>query len=172
MAFVTQRGVSSLDPFLSTGRIILTHPDSPHSLVLVGVQDESGYAPAIDGWHSSDGRSISGGLRTRGVYRNPVEELDVAFLCSQKQIQLFDWLKRLQDNTNTPITCQDWIQKISQAPGQPAPAWLPGWPVTNDLGLPEGYQSFVCWIDTDRGYKTPNVGTAWWLLQFQILREV
>lgn len=170
MAFVTQRGVFTTDPYANTGRIILSHPQCPHSLVLVGVSGEDGYQPAIDGWQQADGRSLTGGIRVAGRYQNPVEELQCSFLCSDIQVQLFDWLKRLQDNSSTQITCQDWIQKVSQTPGAPAPSWLPGWPVTNALGLPSGYQSFGCWIDTDRGYKTPNAGTLWWLLQMQVLR--
>lgn len=170
MGFVTQRGVFVVDPYTTIGRIVLSHPDCPHALVLACVAEEQGYQPAIDGWNKADGRSLTGGIRVAGRYQNPVEELQCSFLVSELQIQLFDWLKRLQDNTQTQITCQDWIQKVSQAPGATAPTWLAGSPTTNAIGLSSGYQSFGCWIDTDRGYKTPNVGNLWWVLQLQILR--
>ena len=171
MPYLTHRGLTTLEPNTSTGRIVLSHPSVAHSLVLFLVPDESGYQPTIDGWQAADGRSLTGGIRVKGRYQNPVEELQCSFLVSESQVQLFEWLKRTQDNTTTAITCQDWIHKVTQIPGQTAPTWLAGWPQTNPLnGLPQGYQSFSCWVDTDRGYKTPQVGNLYWLLQMQLLR--
>jgi hypothetical protein len=172
MAFITHKGAFVTDPAFGYGRIILTHPDCPHSLVLFCVSDESGYLGQVSGWKGSDGRSNTGGIRIAGGTRNPTEELQCSFLVSESQIQIFDWLKRLNDTSPIPITCQDLIQKVIALPGATTPAWASGWPINNDFGIPEGYQSFPAWIDTDAGYKTPQSGTLWWLLQFQALREI
>lgn len=170
MGYLSLKGLTATDEHTTIGRIILSHPNCLHSLVLFGVADEGGYQPAVDGWNTADGRSLTGGVRVLGRYQNPLEELQCSFLVTEEQVQLFDWLKRVQDTTSTAITCQDWIQKVAQAPGQAAPTWLPGWPETNTIGISHGYQSFQCFIDTDRGYKTPTIGNKIWLLQMQILR--
>jgi hypothetical protein len=172
MAYLTQQGLSATDDFTNLGRLIFSHPAVPHSLVLFGVADEGGYQPAVDGWRSTDGRSGTGGIRIAGGYTNPVEELQCTFYATPEQVRLFDWLKRAQDNSADPITVEDWIQKISQPTGAPSPNWLAGSPVVGPLGINEGYQSFVCWIDTDRGYKSYSAGNCWLILQFQALREV
>lgn len=171
MAFLTQQGFSVTDDFDNLGRLIFSHPSVPHALVLFGVADESGYQPSVDGFKVTDGRGIAGGLRIAGGYANPVEELQCTFYASPEQVRLFDWLKRVQDGSNTPITVQDWIQKVAQPTGAPSPNWLPGSPVVGPLGINEGYQAFTCWIDTDKGYKTYDAGNCWLVLQFQALRE-
>jgi hypothetical protein len=170
MPFLSHKGVEATDVWTNLGRVILAHPSVSHALVLFCVQSEDGYQPAVDGWQVSGGRSITGGVRIAGGYRPPREELQCSFLCSCEQVQLFDWLKRAQDNSSNPITVQDWVQKVVQPPGAPPPNWLPGWPVSNSIGIAEGFQSFNAWVDTDRGYKTPVSGTQWWSLQFQAMR--
>ena len=172
MAFLTHTGLFVADPVLGTGRVILSHPDVPHSLVLYCVADESGYLGQTDGWRKAEGRTNTGAIRVTGGTRAAIEQISATFYVSEGQIQLFDWLKRVQDSSAIPITVQDLIQKIVQIPGAIAPTWASGWPLNNEFGLPEGYQSYSAWIDTDQGYKTPSTGTLWWVLQFQALREV
>jgi hypothetical protein len=171
MAFLSNTGLNATDIYTNLGRVILSHPTVPHSLVLYGVADESGFQPAIDGWRKAEGRSSRGGIRIAGGYQAPIEELVCTYYVTQQQIRLFDWLKRAQDNSQVPITLQDWMQVVTQIPGNPAPNWLPGYPIVGVLGINEGKQSYPVWIDTDKGYKSYASGTCWSVLQFQALRE-
>jgi hypothetical protein len=135
------------------------------------VADESGFAPDLDGYQTADGRSSRGAIRIAGGYQAPIEQITCTYYATPEMVRLFDWLKRVQDSSDIPITLQDWTQKITQIPGQAAPSWLPGSPVTGSLGIPEGYQAFVVWIDTDQGYKPYSSGNCLSVLQFQALRE-
>jgi hypothetical protein len=91
------------------GSIVLTHPNSPDSLVCSMFDGADPYNRARTGFTKSDGRSRSGGVRISTQIRQ-TERWLCDFVFSLAQLDLFYSLLELQRSSNIPVTLLDrWI---------------------------------------------------------------
>lgn len=164
------QGLTSTNPYTAFKRVTLAHPSAAHSLLLSGFQEAGGYQSSLRDWKVSGGRSLTGGVRVTGAGYKPPEQWQLNAVANKRMVSLFEVLLALQNSTSTPVSLVDEFEKaIYVAGAMNLPAWLAGYPVTGDLGYPEGFAAYNVWLDVDEGYKT-FLGADRYLLQFQALQ--
>ena len=169
MAFVTYLDsvslVGSLAGLATDRFLVLSHPSSTHSLVLTEM-GESGYSSSLTGFLTSDGRTVTGGTRVQGGGYQPKQQWSITeCIVNELQLRMFESLVALQTSTGVGLSLQDSFEKYQyQAGVTELPTWV-GSPVTNALGILEGYTVWQVFIDIDGNYKT-FIGNQRYLIQF------
>jgi hypothetical protein len=157
--------LTTTDNYTDSKRVIITHPNVTHQLLLTEFGDGV-YNPDWENFTSTDGRSISGGLKLIGGSYPPPKRIQVSVTINELQLSLFDEIKIKQDYLKTPCTIQDKFKPITYIAGaMNAPTWLSGSPTTNAIGQSVGYAAFLVWVDTDSNYAQ-DLGSGMYRLQF------
>jgi hypothetical protein len=163
-------GLTPTHPFATWRRVTLAHPAVAHSLLISVFPGAEGYKSSLRDWQTSDGRSLTGGVRVKGAGYKPPEEWQISATVTRTMIQLFEILLATQNSTAAPVTLVDEFERTTYIAGATRePAWLAGYPVTSALGYPEGYAAYNVWLDVDADYKTFLTPDRY-LLQFQALQ--
>lgn len=162
MLLTYEQGLVNADPYIDTKKITLAHPQSQHQLLIT---EFDSYNANFEEFLSTEGRTIAGGLQLVGGGYPPPKQMSASCTMTTDQKDLFDYLKRLQDYSKIPITIQDRFEMVQYVPIlMTLPNWLPGFPLTNTIGLDKGYASYLAWLDIDVNYATPSGNR--WLVQF------
>ena len=170
MSFVTYSNsvslIGSLAGLATDRFLVLSHPSSAHSLVLTEM-GESGYSSSLTGFLTSDGRTVTGGTRVQGGGFAPKQQWEIKeCIVNELQLRMFESLVALQTSTGVGLSLQDSFEKYQYQSGvTELPIWLTGSPITNVIGLQEGYTIWQVFIDVDGNYKT-FIGNQRYLLQF------
>lgn len=166
MMYAHLHGLSPTDPFVNWRRLILTRPEIEHILVLAAWADDRGYRSTLQGWKATDGRSLTGGLRIKGVSYKPPEEWEITTIVTATQMTLFNILLATQNVTGEPISLLDLFEPALYVPDlMREPVWMPGQPTINELGYQQGFAAYQARIDVDSGYDS-RYGPDRYLLQF------
>ena len=89
MTLITFDG-TGIAPTVGTSHIILSAPPLPDTLLLMEFQGENPRELVREGYDKSDGRSLTGSIKTKGNQYNPTRLWHCAFLCNRAQITLFE----------------------------------------------------------------------------------
>lgn len=110
MAFVSNSGATAVSPFSPTldRYIQLSHPTVPDVLLLQQMpSDGNGYAlPQLTGLLASQGRTTTAALVVTRARANKLEWLDMSFVVTKQQADLFDRLLLAQTGA-APVTLVD-----------------------------------------------------------------
>jgi hypothetical protein len=155
MAIAHFHGLTPTDPFTRWRRVTLAHPAVPHSLVIAAFQGVQSYQSTLRDWKASDGRSLTGSIRIQGGHYKPPEEWQLAGIFTKTMKDLFEALLAVQNSTATPVSLIDQFEPAIYVTGSMnEPNWLSGYPITGELGYPEGFAAYNVWLNVDANYKT------------------
>lgn len=171
MGFISYLGglESDLNGYADSKFILLSVSGFAHSLVLSEFND-SGYNSSLTGFIGSDGRTLTGALKTFKNFQKPPEVWDIQG-CTINNLQLdaFHAILNIRNSTNNPITLTDVVEKYQYQAGiNTNPNWY-GSTSTNEIGYTVGFTSWNTHIDIDQGYKT-FLGYNRHLLQFTAIQ--
>jgi len=171
MGYVTYLGglEGNLNTYNDSKFVMLSITGFPHSLVLSEF-GESGYNSTFTGFIGSDGRSLTGSLKTFKNNQKPTEEWEISeCVINELQKDAFLAIINIRNNSNNPITLTDRFAKYQYMAGINAiPVWY-GSTETNALGYTKGYTSWNVHVDVDSEFATPLSGNRY-LLQFSALQ--
>lgn len=163
-------GLTTTHPFTTWRRVTLAHPSIAHSLLITAFPSSEGYKSSLRDFKTSEGRSLTGGVRVTGAGYRPPQQWQISAVVSRQMITLFEALLATQNSSSIPPTLVDEFEQAIHVVGATnEPAWLTGYPVTNTLGYPEGFAAYNVWLDVDADYKTFQSSDRY-LLQFQALQ--
>jgi hypothetical protein len=151
MAFVTHlTTTTTTDPYAATtlNRIILSCPSVTDALVLYLFDDGQPYDRKPEGWSVSDGRSLTGPIRTKGgAYAKRPELMNASFVVTTAQADLFKQLLVAQD-AGGYVTIQDFFKSTGDAK--------------------------LYWLNVDQNFLSTagNLNLKWQRLTFSALEEV
>lgn len=171
MGYVTYLGglETDLNTYIDSKFILLSIAGFDHSLVLSEFGAD-GYKSTITGFISSDGRSITGSLKTFKNNQKPQEQWEIGE-CTINEIQRDAFLAiiNIRNFNNIPITLTDVFTKYQYISGvNTLPVWY-GSTEVNPLGYTKGFTSWNVHIDVDESFST-DLGENRYLLQFRALQ--
>lgn len=171
MAYITYLGglEANLSTYIDSKFIMLSIAGFPHSLVLSEFGAD-GYNSTITGFISSDGRSLTGNLRTFKNNQKPQEEWEITeCVINELQRDAFIAILNIRNANNIPITLTDVFTKYQYIPGiNNLPTWY-GSTSTNQIGYSKGFTSWNTHIDVDSNFAD-WLGENRYLLQFRALQ--
>lgn len=171
MGYVSYLGglESDLDTYADSKFLLLSIAGFSHSLVLSEF-GQDGYNSTLTGFIGSDGRSLTGALKTFKNNQKPQEEWEITeCVINELQKDAFDAIINIRNFNNVPITLTDVFTKYQYISNvNTLPTWY-GSTSTNALGFTKGFTSWNVHIDVDSGFTT-WIGENRYLLQFRALQ--
>ncbi len=171
MGYITYLGglETDLSTYADSKFIMLSIAGFGHSLVLSEF-DSEGFKSTITGFISSDGRTVTGALKTFKNNQKPQEQWEIGqCVINTLQKDAFLAILNIRNYNQIPVTLTDVFNQYQYIAGvNTLPTWY-GSTSTNALGYTKGFSSWNVHIDVDAAFLT-ELGSDRFNLQFRALQ--